>query len=139
MLTLAGMTMAAAAVVGMGASAASASTVQDGKGNVAQPRPGGDNHPGGDNRHGGDNRPGDRRGPGSDGRWHGSWDGHRDNRDWDQSWVVRTFQNKRACTAAGWVGERAGMWDDSDCYRVGRSNKYVLVAHEYNSRRHHHR
>lgn len=144
MLTVAGMTLGAAAVIGMGASTASAATVQDGKSTVAQSRPGGGDHPGGDGfggGHDGDGRGdwrGDGRGDGrgGDGRWHGSWDGHR-NGGWVQSWTVRTFPSKRACTLVGWIGEKRGAWDDSDCYRVGRGGKYVLVAHEYGGRRNH--
>ena len=123
-LTTAGLALSAGAVFGMAASAASAATVPDGKGTVTQPRPGGHDHSGGDHRDG----------PDRDGRWHGGWDGHR-NGGWVQSWTVRTFPNKRSCTVAGWIGEHRGAWDASDCYRLGRSGRYVLVAHEYG--RHH--
>jgi hypothetical protein len=123
-LTLAGMTMAAGAVVGMGAQAASAATVPSEHSTVTQPRPGG---------HDNDRNGGDHGRPGPDGRWHGNWDGHR-NGNWVQSWTVRTFQSKRACNVAGWIGEQRGAWDDSDCYRIGHSGRYVLVAHEYGGR-----
>ncbi|MFC4998850.1 hypothetical protein ACFPIJ_13510 [Dactylosporangium cerinum] len=130
-MAMAGLTLATGAVIGMSASTASAATVQDSKSTVAQPRPGGGDHPGGGS--GGNGRGGDWRG--NDGRFHGGWDGHR-NGGWTQSWTVRTFQNKKSCTFAGWIGEQRGAWDDYDCYRVGRGGKYVLVAHEYGGRRH---
>lgn len=157
MTAVAGMVLATGAVLGMSATAASAATVQDGKSTVTQPHPGGHDHQGGDGRDGGfgdgrdggfgdgrDGGFGDGRdggfgdGRGGDGRFNGGWDGHR-NGGWVQSWTVRTFDNRRACNFVGWLGEQRGLWDSSDCYRVGRGGRYVLVAHEYSGRHHHHR
>jgi hypothetical protein len=64
------------------------------------------------------------------GRWHGTFDGHRRNRNWVQSWAVDTFRSKKACNWVGWIGEKRNLWDDSDCYRIGRG-RYILIAHEY--------
>jgi hypothetical protein len=67
-------------------------------------------------------------------RWHGQFDGRRRDHRWAQSWVVDTFRSKKACNFAGWIGEQRNWWDDSDCYRVGRNGRYVLIAHEYGRR-----
>ncbi|GAA3243313.1 hypothetical protein ACFO1B_31130 [Dactylosporangium siamense] len=150
-LTLAGMTLAAGAILGMGATAASAAPSADsGTTAVQAPPPGGGG--GGGQPGGGGGQPGGGGGqPGGGpawpggmgnnnggGRWHGNFDGHRRNNQWVQSWVVDTFRNKKACNFAGWIGEQRNWWDDSDCYRIGSRNhvRYVLVAHEYGGRRH---
>ncbi|GAB3839553.1 hypothetical protein ACFPIJ_34755 [Dactylosporangium cerinum] len=148
-LTLAGMTLAAGAILGMGATAASAAPSADsGSSTVQAPPPGGGGGGGGGGGQpgGGGGQPGG--GPAwpggmgnnnnGGGRWHGNFDGHRRNNQWVQSWVVDTFRNKKACNFAGWIGEQRNWWDDSDCYRIGSRNhvRYVLVAHEYGGRRH---
>ncbi|MDG6109271.1 hypothetical protein Daura_26330 [Dactylosporangium aurantiacum] len=144
-LAMASMTLAAGAIIGLGGTAASAAPAGDSSTTAVQPRPGnpGDNTNGGNtngNTNGGNTNgrwPGGM-GNGGGGRWHGTFDGHRRNNDWVQSWAVDTFRNKKACNFVGWLGEQRHLWDDSDCYRIGR-NRYVLIAHQYGGRHHHHR
>ena len=140
-LAMASMTLAAGAIIGLGGTAASAAPANDSSTTAVQPRPGnpggnhnGGNHNGGNNT-GGDRWPGGMGNNGGGGRWHGTFDGHRRNSKWVQSWAVDTFRTKKACNFVGWLGEQRRMWDDSDCYRIGR-NRYILIAHEYGGRHH---
>ncbi|WP_238011009.1 hypothetical protein KZZ52_29445 [Dactylosporangium sp. AC04546] len=110
-LALAGMTLAAGAVLGMNAAAASAATTQAERTTVAKPGP----HDNGPNN-----------GPGNNaGRHRGGGDRH---------WTVGYFPNKKSCTWAGKIGVWHGDFDDYDCYRINRKGTNVLVAHDY--RRH---
>ena len=120
-LTLAGMTLAAGGVLGMGATAATAATTQGAKPSVAQDGP--RDHNGGHN------------GGWNNGHNNGGWDDrHRGGRD--RTWTVGFFPNRKSCLWAGKVGEWRDRWDDSDCYKVNRRGTYVLIAHDYGRRGH---
>ncbi|UWP78446.1 hypothetical protein [Dactylosporangium fulvum] len=108
-LALAGMTLAAGAVLGMNATVASAATTKGGQVTVAQPGPG---DRGGDGRN--DNRD------------------HRKKRD--RHWTVGHYANKKLCNWVGMAGEWRGRWDDYDCYKTKSRKGYVLVAHDYRGR-----
>ncbi|GGM84251.1 hypothetical protein ACFFX1_07000 [Dactylosporangium sucinum] len=111
-LALAGMTLAAGAVIGMNAGVASAATTQAEKTTVAKPGPN-------DKKPGSDFRNGDRRGGG------------------DRTWTVGFFKNKKACEWAGKIGKWHGDFDDYDCYRINRKGTNILVAHDYRHRGRH--
>ncbi|WP_327001445.1 hypothetical protein OHA72_40875 [Dactylosporangium sp. NBC_01737] len=137
-MALASLTLAAGSIIGLGATAASAAPSADSNTTAIQaPPPGGGGGGGGGGTGGGgggSHWPGGMGNSGG-GRWHGTFDGHRRNNGWVQSWAVDTFRSKKACNWVGWIGEQRHLWDDSDCYRIGR-NKYILIAHEYGGRRH---
>jgi len=146
-LTLAGMTLATGAVLGMGATAASAATSQDSQATVAQPGPhdnGGDN--GGGHNNGGGNGWGNGGGGHNNGGGGNGWgNGHNNgggnwwgnghgNGGRDHVWTVGRFPTKKSCDWAGWVGEHNGSWDDAVCVPVGRG--YLLIVRD-NGHRHH--
>ncbi|MEV6929301.1 hypothetical protein AB0M46_33090 [Dactylosporangium sp. NPDC051485] len=148
-LALGAMTLTAGAVFGLTATAASAATTQAEKTTVAQPgadKPGPHGGPSGGQQGGphggpsGGSQGGPHGGP-SGGPHGGPQGGPRGGRpgDHDRSWIAGWYQNKKTCQFFAWTGAHSGRFDYGVCVPAFGKKGWILVAHERDGRRHHHR
>ncbi|WP_433217493.1 hypothetical protein ACQP00_09825 [Dactylosporangium sp. CS-047395] len=71
------------------------------------------------------------------GQSHGDAHGHRGDRTDRRTYSVGFVRGRQACERAATIGERRGLWDEGNCYRVGRGNTYLLRATDYQGRHRH--
>jgi hypothetical protein len=71
------------------------------------------------------------------GHSHDDGHGHRGDRAASRTYSVGFVRGRQACERAATVGERRGLWDEGNCYRVGHGNTYLLRATDYQGRHRH--